>query len=116
MWCTGQDPHPHHVAPGPGPHPTCAGDRTQSPLLGVLDDDEDEANDDNNSFRPLLGPIKHCCSPVYSGHVCVCTRLDMATVREQGGKGSSDKPCPTGVDHHCAPAFGLASGPPAALE
>ena len=43
----------------------------------------------------------------------------------QGGKGSSDKPCPTkpsrtGVDaeadHHCAHAFGLASGPPLTLE
>ena len=72
MWCRGQDPHPHYVAPGTGPHPTCAGDRTQSPLLGTLDDDEDEAIDDDISFRPPLGPVKHYGSPVYSGHVCVC--------------------------------------------
>ena len=33
LWCRGQDTYPHYVAPGAGPHPTCAGARTQSPLL-----------------------------------------------------------------------------------
>ena len=44
------------------------------PTTGTLYDDEDEAIDDDNSFRPPLGPVKHCGSPVYSGRVCVCMR------------------------------------------
>ena len=55
MWCGRQDPYPHYVAPGTGPHPMCARDRTQSPLLGTLDDDEDEADDDKSLFGFRLG-------------------------------------------------------------
>ena len=31
-----------------------------------------------------------CCGSVYSGHVCVCTRLDMASARGQGVQGTNE--------------------------
>ena len=45
----------------------------QSPLLGTVN--KDEAIDDDNSFRPPLGAVKHCGSQSIPGvcvRVCVC--------------------------------------------
>ena len=68
IWCRGQDPYPHCVAFGTGPHPTSAGDRTPSALPGTHDDDEDGTDDDDNCVRSPLGPVKHSaaarCAPL----------------------------------------------------
>ena len=102
----GLDPIPHVPGTGPNPHYWAYSTTTRTRQTTTT-----------IPFGLCLGQSSIAAARSIPGRcVCVCTRLDMATVREQGGKGSSDKPCPTGVDHHCAPAFGLASGPPAALE
>ena len=72
---TGPIKYLHCVAPGTGPHPTSAGDRTPSPLPGTHDDDEDGTDDDDSCVRSLLGPVKHSAAARIIPGMCVCKRL-----------------------------------------
>ena len=98
------NPYPHYVAPGTGPHPINAWDRTPSPIPGTRDDDdEDGTDDDDNCVRPPLGPVKHSAAARVIPGMCVsyCRAHETTTIVLGLRLGQSSIQLQTGLFRAC---------------